>query len=250
MILCPINRVQLLSALPKQAAVAEIGVAEGAFSAEILAACDPRRLTLIDPWEWQDREDYLADGNNVDADEQERRAQEVCARFANDSRVAILRDYSTRAAATFTDGELDWVYVDAVHSYDGTLSDLRSFYPKVAENGLILGHDFANHVKAKGMDFGVIEAVETFIAESGCHLLLVTNELYPTFVLAKHPDGPAARALMDAIFYNVPYLVEFDGPPTSFHQRSVSVGDRTRIVNGFVAPAEAAHKQEIPVVAQ
>lgn len=235
MILCPLTRTQLLSVLPRQAAIAEIGVAEGEFSQEIFRICEPRALYLIDPWERQEREDYLNDTNNVEADEQECRFRSVSGMFADHRQVSVMRAYSSEAATTFADGSLDWVYVDAVHSFDGALSDLRAFLPKVAPDGLILGHDFANHPEAKAMDFGVIEAVEAFAAESGCRLLLVTDEVYPTFVMAKNPEGPTARRLMDVICYNVPHLVEFDGPPTCFRQRVVAVADRTRIVNGFAA---------------
>lgn len=235
MILCPLTRAQLLPALPKQAAIAEIGVALGDFSDEILRNCAPRRLTLIDPWEYQTRSDYANDANNAEAQEQENRAQTVTARFAAQPNVHIVRDYSTNAVHGFADGELDWIYVDAVHSYDGALEDLRAFRPKVAADGLILGHDFANHPAAQAMDFGVIEAVETFIAESGWQLLLITDEVYPTFVLSANPGGAAARALMDSVYYSVPHLVELNGPPSRFHQRVVTIGDRTRIINGFSA---------------
>lgn len=235
MILCPISRLQLLAALPRQAAVAEIGVAEGVFSQEILRVCEPSALHLIDPWEWQSRDDYRNDANNADMAEQQRRFQMVSGMFSHDRRVSVIRAYSTEAVHNFADGSLDWVYVDAVHSYEGALADLRAFLPKVKADGLILGHDFANHPDAQAMEFGVIEAVETFVAESGCRLLLVTDEVYPTFVIAKNPDGPTARGLMDAICYNVPHLVEFHGKPTGFRQRVVTVADRTRVINGFAA---------------
>lgn len=40
---------------------------------------------------------------------------------------------------------------------------------------------------------------------------------------------------MDAIHYNVPHVVRFDGPATAFRQSVVATGDRVRIVNGFAA---------------
>ena len=235
MLLCPITRMQLLTILPQQAAVAEIGVAEGEFSQEIVKACNPRSLHLIDPWVSQTREDYLKDGNNVDKIEQDRRYRFVRDTFAGDRRVSVMRAFSYDAAPTFADRSLDWVYVDAVHSYDGALADLRDFAPKVTDDGLILGHDFANHPAALEMDFGVIPAVETFLAETGYTLLLLTDESYPTFVIAKNPDSPAASRLMQIILNQVPHVVRFDGPPTAFRQSVMGVGERARIVNGFAA---------------
>ena len=52
-----ISRVDLLQFLPKGGVVAEIGVAEGGFSKKILNATSPQTLHLIDPWEFQDRDD-------------------------------------------------------------------------------------------------------------------------------------------------------------------------------------------------
>src|SRR5579863_9495292 len=67
MLLCAINRNQLLHFLPKGGEGAEIGVAKGEFSEALLGTVQPRKLHLIDPWEHQEREDYAHDGNNVDA---------------------------------------------------------------------------------------------------------------------------------------------------------------------------------------
>lgn len=73
MIICPLTRSQLLSALPRNAIVAELGMAQGAFSQEIVCSCEPKRLFLVDPWEQQARADHQNDANNAPDDEQERR---------------------------------------------------------------------------------------------------------------------------------------------------------------------------------
>jgi hypothetical protein len=56
------NRISLLSLLPKFGRVAEIGVAEGEFSQEILARTTPKHLHLIDPWVHQEVPGYPLDG--------------------------------------------------------------------------------------------------------------------------------------------------------------------------------------------
>ena len=45
------NRFIMLDRMPKHARVAEIGVAFGDFSKEILARCQPEKLYLVDAWE-------------------------------------------------------------------------------------------------------------------------------------------------------------------------------------------------------
>jgi len=44
------DRSALLSELPRNGVVAEIGVAEGDFAAAILEVCAPEKLYLIDQW--------------------------------------------------------------------------------------------------------------------------------------------------------------------------------------------------------
>ena len=44
------NRTNLLARLPKEGVVAEVGVAEGNFSRQILEVARPRTLHLIDTW--------------------------------------------------------------------------------------------------------------------------------------------------------------------------------------------------------
>jgi hypothetical protein len=235
MLICPFTRDQLLGVLPKGGRVAEIGVAEGEFSQSILEACQPRQLTLIDPWEHQGRDDYQLDTNNVTQADQDRRHDAVRSRFAEAigrDQVRLLRAYSQDAVDEFEDGALDWVYIDGLHSLAGALSDLRDYGPKVAEDGLILGHDFANHPAARQMQFGVVEAVAAYVAETGYKLLLITNETYPTFVLAKAPNGPTASRLLAGIYMNVPFLVEIEDWQTLFQQRVIQIGPHQRVIPG------------------
>jgi hypothetical protein len=49
---CLRNRDVFLSLMPKNAVVAEIGVAGGGFAQKILSKTKPRMLYLVDPWEW------------------------------------------------------------------------------------------------------------------------------------------------------------------------------------------------------
>ena len=138
MFLLPLIREKLLHFLPKGGvgaealpvvtarALAEVGVAEGAFSAPLLEIAAPTRLHLIDPWLFQAVDDYRPDPNNVEDAEQERRYQAVRAMFARDidaGRVVVRRARSTEAAAAFGDGELDWIYLDAMHTYEAVRDD-------------------------------------------------------------------------------------------------------------------------------
>jgi hypothetical protein len=238
MLLCPISRLQLLQLLPKGGECAEIGVAEGELSKAILDTVNPSRLHLVDPWEHQSREDYQSDGNNVGDVEQEARYQAVLQQFSaeiGDARVQVHRRYSQHAAAEFGVGQLDWVYIDGLHSYHGVRSDLELYKAKVKPDGLILGHDYTNHARAQEMKFGVVEAVNEFVAREGYAFIALTQEAYPTYVLARNAAGPVAQQLIARLIYCVPQVVELrDFPSTfSFHHKVMQVGDQVRVVPSF-----------------
>lgn len=58
------------------------------------------------------------------------------------------------AAGLYKDNTLDFVFIDADHSYEGVRRDVDAWLPKVKVGGVIAGHDFRN-----GFGFGVVDAV-------------------------------------------------------------------------------------------
>ena len=41
------------------------------------------------------------------------------------------------------DGELDFIYIDGDHRYEGVLADLNGWRPKLREGGIMAGHDWS-----------------------------------------------------------------------------------------------------------
>jgi len=183
-----ISRVDFLQFLPKGGVVAEIGVAEGDFSKKILNVTSPQTLHLIDPWEFQPRDDYQTDDNNVPQNIADGRYHDVCAKFdryIKFNMVQVHRSFSPAAAEDFPDNHFDWIFIDGLHTRDGVLADLRGWAPKMKTHGLILGHDFANHPGAQSMGFGVVEAVQEFLRDSDYVMNFLTYETFPTYVLSR-----------------------------------------------------------------
>ena len=68
-----------------------------------------------------------------------------------------IRAQSLQAVKQFEDNSLDFVFIDASHEYEDVKDDIRTWYPKVKEGGIIAGHDYLN------LDFpGVEKAVHEF----------------------------------------------------------------------------------------
>ena len=144
--------------------MAEIGVWEGAFSAEILEVVRPVRLHLIDPWEYQPDFPNTAFGKKRNADRLDRMHDAVRARFAQDTRVVIHRARSEVALAAIPDQTLDCIYIDGNHNEPAISTDLALALRKVRPGGVISGGDYYWN-KAEGAP--VRTAVDRMVAELG-----------------------------------------------------------------------------------
>lgn len=226
MLLCPTTRTNLLRLLPQGGEVAEIGVANGDFSHDILTEAKPKRLHLIDPWEHQERADYAKDLNNVAAGEQDARFEAVLARFRaqiDSGVVKVHRDYSEDAAILFGDAQLDWIYVDGMHTVEAAYNDLVTYAPKIKAEGFIVGHDYTNNIQAQHWNFGVVAAINRFVLEFDYEFVALTIENFPTYVLTRSRES--ARRLTEQLILNVPYLVEIRDFPgkNDFQHKSVAL---------------------------
>lgn len=181
-----LDRYELLKYMPN-GITAEIGVATGRLSKIIIENNKPKNLYLIDAWKNFDIGYY--DENMVQDDIHENRYQSVKDHFTNNNAVKIVRDYSTAAAEKFDNNFFDWVYIDADHSYDGCLNDLKAYDSKVKDTGYIWGHDWlAGTYKKKGFD--VNRAVKDFVEENNYILSCITNEKkFASYVISKNKNS-------------------------------------------------------------
>ena len=78
--------------------------------------------------------------------------------FVND----IVMD-SVQASELYKDESLDFVFIDGDHTYDAVIGDIKAWYPKVKNGGIIAGHDYNGK---DGGVYGVVEAVDEFFGKS------------------------------------------------------------------------------------
>ena len=151
------SRTDLLYELPRNAVAAELGVLRGDFAKLILSRTDPRELNLIDL-------DIAQISSDVQADQ----------------RVRCHRGFSHEVIAGFPDNYFDWIYIDADHSYAGTLKDARASASKLKPGGFMVFNDFA-HIDLKLGRYGVHRAVSDFMRQEKwpmCLFAFDTNALY------------------------------------------------------------------------
>jgi hypothetical protein len=180
----------------------------------------------------------VKDVNNVSDADQEARFESVLQRFGDQIRggaVQVHRDYSEDAAVFFEDGQLDWIYVDGMHTVDAVYQDLAVYRNKVKPDGFILGHDYTNHAFAQEEQFGVVEAVNRCVIEMGYEFVALTMEGYPTYLIAKNSEAPSARQLKEDLVAKVPFVVEIREFPHArhFEHRSVRRGEKLLVYPSF-----------------
>ena len=57
--------------------------------------------------------------------------------------VTYSRGKSLDALEFVKDGELDFIYIDGDHRYEGVLADLNGWRPKLRDGGIMAGHDWS-----------------------------------------------------------------------------------------------------------
>ncbi len=158
------DRNVMLDHMPRRARVAEIGVAFGEFTREILDRCQPERLYLVDAWQSERYAPGLA-----------RIKQTLAAQIAS-GQVRIRRGLSTEVLSGFAPDSLDWVYIDTNHSYPTTLAELELCDAVVAPGGRIAGHDFCTGNVVDAIPYGVVEAVTKFCKDRNWQFEYLTVE--------------------------------------------------------------------------
>ncbi len=92
-----------------------------------------------------------------------------------------------KAAATFPREHFDFVYIDADHSYEAVKADIEAWWPKVRMGGVLAGHDYTKPHQVNQAHFGVIQAVDEFIAENPKCFFHTTKafEAYPSWFVVR-----------------------------------------------------------------
>lgn len=158
----PRRAAQVLSRLPNgPVSGAEIGVWKGNMSASLLARPD-LTLYMVDNW---NAVRGLESKGFGEADQiRNKEIARVKTEFAGNRAVIICMD-SLLAAKMAPDFSLDFVFIDADHSYKGVKSDIEAWLPSIKPGGIIGGHDYDNPRERNGKE--VKRAVDEFAAEYG-----------------------------------------------------------------------------------
>ena len=155
-------------------------------------------LYLVDPWPVDNHADY--------ANSEYMRKTTETLRGVED-RGIMIRAFSHQAVELFRDESLDFVYINADHSYKGTKQDIELWFPKVKKGGLVSGHNYLRnggrdwyddmHLPPNKKDksiyvggecvgvFGVNPAVDEFVEKNNYKLKTTRENYFGTWYFLK-----------------------------------------------------------------
>ena len=143
----------------------EVGVWEGDTSKRILKHFPELFLVMVDQWKVEDNQVHATTQEDMDAGHQK---AVDSTEFAKDRR-SIIHKTSVEAAKEIPDGFFDFVFIDADHRYEYIYDDVRAWWPKVRNGGILMGHDYNGTLERRygGRVWGVKKAVDEFALEMG-----------------------------------------------------------------------------------
>src|SRR3989344_7498757 len=151
----------------------EVGVAAGEYL-EILSKHNPQmKLWGVDPWSPQKGYRDYTRSSTFD-----RLRQDAEKRLNRAGNTEFLVMTSAEALGQFKDDSVDFVYIDADHSFNHVVFDIHEWLAKLRPGGIIAGHDYfkpSNHARIH-----VVQAVNGYTSSWGIH---------PWFVLGNEANN-------------------------------------------------------------
>jgi hypothetical protein len=133
----------------------EIGVYRGRFTATLAKRAPKMQLVGVDAWKvYPGYKDYC------DSDLEDEAYLDAVRRTEIYPQVKLVNDWSVEASKMFKDESLDYIFIDANHSYEWVVEDMKAWIPKVKTGGIVMGHDY---FVMKKLNFGVIQAVNGWV---------------------------------------------------------------------------------------
>lgn len=114
---------------------AELGVRRGEFTTTLVRDNPLLKMVCVDIW------------NNDKSLNETHKHDENFKLFIKNAwdykdRIAILRELTSTAYKKIKDNSLDFIFIDATHTYNALKNDIELWSPKVRSGGIISGHDF------------------------------------------------------------------------------------------------------------
>lgn len=149
---------------------AEVGVAEGMHAKVLLDNVPGLKLHAIDAWQHYPGYEEYPSIEEVYQQAKDRLKDHNC---------NIIRKFSMDAVKDFTDGSLDFVYIDAAHDFQSVANDVCEWSKKVKIGGVVYGHDYKRTARKGGFRVDVKDIIPGYMyAKEIRPWFILTNDIY------------------------------------------------------------------------
>jgi len=166
------SRETVLKSLPKGGTIAEVGVAYGHFTALLLEHLQPEKFIAIDsfaltagnePW----KQTVLNDSGLSHLDYYKKRFRQQIEL----QQMEVFAGLSWEMLNKLPDKSLDYIYLDAGHSYEEVVKDIEQIKKKIKDSGIIQFNDYTLFDAFAFIPYGVPRAVHEFMIAENYELL-------------------------------------------------------------------------------
>ena len=145
----------------------EIGVGAGQNSKKILENLNIKKLYLIDSWsKYSNYVKELKDTRNYSLKTTNGKSIAEKNLKPWNKKLIWTNKKSSDVVNIIKNNELDFVYIDGNHNYKYVLEDIKLYWPKLKNGGLMAGHDFKP--KFQGVIDAVVEVFDNNFETADC----------------------------------------------------------------------------------
>jgi predicted O-methyltransferase YrrM len=154
----------------------EVGIYKGEFTACLAKKAPKTKIIGLDSW-------TVYEGYKDDVKNDLHTAQEAAVKNTKDyPNVELIKGWSDEVVNRFKDGSLDFVFIDANHSYEYVVADIAAWSKKVKKGGLVMGHDYKDDKKHA---LGAKAAVDGWCSSYDIKPLFTWTDKTPSWMYVK-----------------------------------------------------------------
>src|SRR3990167_557110 len=174
----------------------EVGIEKGKNAVTMYENIPNLHLIGVDPWKQHTYASYAKDAAKRDwsYERLQQWKQQTLARMKGRDYETI-EAFSEEAALQVPDNSLDFVYLDADHSYDGMMLDIILWGRKIRKGGILSGHDYYPDKSENMRRSKITHAIDDYTRVHGIKFYVTSEihkdmkgDIYPSWFWVKLDD--------------------------------------------------------------